>query len=78
MKPSVEVLELEYKNNNSEVMEKRYPVILRKFEMRDGSGGEGKYQGGNGIIREIEFLEEMTVGILSERRVFAPQGIEGG
>ena len=63
---------------DAEVMEKRYPVILRKFEMRDGSGGEGKFNGGNGIVREIEFLEEMTVGILSERRVFEPQGIEGG
>ena len=63
---------------DSEVLEKRYPVILRRFEIRDDSGGDGKFVGGNGIVREIEFLEEITVGILSERRVFEPQGIEGG
>ena len=61
-----------------EVMERRYPVILRMFQIREGSGGKGKYKGGDGIIREIEFLEEIHVAILSERRAFAPYGLNGG
>jgi len=39
-----------------EVMELRYPVIVRRFQMRKDSGGKGKFNGGNGVIREIEFL----------------------
>ena len=61
-----------------EVLEKRYPVILRQFSFREDSGGNGKYKGGNGLIREIEFLENINVNILSERRVFAPNGLMGG
>ncbi|ORX77294.1 hypothetical protein BCR32DRAFT_223520 [Anaeromyces robustus] len=61
-----------------EILEKRYPVILRKFGIRENSGGKGKYNGGDGIIREIEFLEPLQLSILSERRVFAPYGLEGG
>jgi len=61
-----------------EVLELRYPVILRQFTIRENSGGKGKHYGGNGLIREIEFLEGMQVSILSERRAFAPNGICGG
>ncbi len=62
-----------------EIMERRYPIILRQFSIRDGSGGEGEYRGGDGAIREIEFLSpEIQVSILSERRVFRPYGLEGG
>jgi len=61
-----------------EILEKRYPVILRKFGIRENSGGRGKYNGGDGIIRELEFLEPLQFSILSERRVFAPYGLEGG
>ncbi|PWN52420.1 Hydantoinase B/oxoprolinase [Violaceomyces palustris] len=62
-----------------EIMERRYPVLLKQFSLRDGSGGEGKYRGGDGVIRDIEFLsEEIQVSILSERRVFKPYGLEGG
>ncbi|GLD94054.1 hypothetical protein PINS_up002665 [Pythium insidiosum] len=61
-----------------EILEKRYPVLLRAFHLRDGSGGQGKYRGGDGVIREIEFLEPMTVSILSERRAFQPYGLAGG
>jgi 5-oxoprolinase (ATP-hydrolysing) len=53
-------------------------VILRQFRMRKHSGGAGHYRGGDGLIREIEFLEELNVAILSERRVFAPYGLKGG
>jgi 5-oxoprolinase (ATP-hydrolysing) len=61
-----------------EVLEQRYPVILREFSIRKGSGGKGKFNGGDGVIREIEFLVPLQVAILSERRVHAPYGMDGG
>jgi N-methylhydantoinase B/oxoprolinase/acetone carboxylase alpha subunit len=62
-----------------EIMERRYPVVLREFSIRDGSGGAGKYRGGDGVIRDIEFLsKQIQVSILSERRVFRPYGLQGG
>lgn len=61
-----------------EILERRYPVILREFALRTGSGGKGLHPGGEGVIRDIEFLEPMEVSILSERRVFQPYGIAGG
>jgi 5-oxoprolinase (ATP-hydrolysing) len=61
-----------------EILERRYPVLVREFALRRGSGGNGKYQGGDGLIRELEFLEPLQVSILSERRVFAPYGLNGG
>jgi 5-oxoprolinase (ATP-hydrolysing) len=61
-----------------EVLERRYPVILRQFCLREGSGGAGAHPGGDGIIRDIEFRIPTQVSILSERRAFAPYGLEGG
>ncbi len=61
-----------------EILERRYPVLLREFSLRKNSGGRGRYRGGDGLIREIEFLEPMEVAILSERRVLAPYGMNGG
>jgi 5-oxoprolinase (ATP-hydrolysing) len=62
-----------------ELMEHRYPVRVRQFAIRRGSGGHGAYRGGNGIIREIEFLRPMTASILSQRRgPYAPPGLDGG
>ncbi|GAA5815878.1 hypothetical protein MFLAVUS_009397 [Mucor flavus] len=62
-----------------EILERRYPVILHTFAIRPRSGGDGLYRGGDGVIREIEFLEEgIQVSILSERRVFKPYGLNGG
>ncbi len=61
-----------------EILERRYPVLLRRFSLRSGSGGEGRYRGGDGLVREIEFLAPLDVAILSERRVFAPYGMAGG
>lgn len=61
-----------------EVLEKRYPVLLREFSIRKGSGGKGKFNGGDGVIREIEFLVPLKVAVLSERRVYAPYGMQGG
>ena len=54
-----------------EVLEQRYPVVLKRFSLREGSGGNGKNHGGDGVVREIEFLKAgIQVGILSERRAF--------
>ncbi|RDW56841.1 hypothetical protein BP5796_12908 [Coleophoma crateriformis] len=61
-----------------EVLEKRYPVILREFSIREGSGGEGKYRGGNGITRDYEFLRPLSGSIVSERRATRPYGLAGG
>ena len=61
-----------------EILERRYPVLLRRFSVRQDSGGKGRFNGGNGLVREVEFLEPLNMGILSERRVFAPYGLEGG
>ena len=61
-----------------EILELRYPVILREFSLRSGSGGKGRYNGGCGIIREIEFNEQVEVSLLTERRVSAPWGSHGG
>lgn len=63
---------------DTEVFERRYPVILRQFSVRPESGGKGIYSGGCGAIREIEFRLPVQVSILSERRVIAPHGINGG
>ncbi len=61
-----------------EILERRYPVILREFSIRHGSGGDGQTHGGDGIVRRLEFLKDITVSVLSERRVFAPKGLAGG
>ncbi|KAI8094826.1 Hydantoinase B/oxoprolinase-domain-containing protein [Gilbertella persicaria] len=62
-----------------EILERRYPVILHQFAIRPHSGGQGHHRGGDGVIREIEFLEDgIQVSILSERRVYSPYGLEGG
>jgi 5-oxoprolinase (ATP-hydrolysing) len=63
---------------DAEVFERRYPVILREFSLRADSGGKGQHNGGNGVIRDIEFRIPVTVSILSERRVYHPYGLEGG
>ena len=61
-----------------EILERRYPILLHEFSIRKNSGGKGRFDGGNGLIREVEFLEPMNAAILSERRVFAPYGLDGG
>mmetsp|Transcript_8469 Transcript_8469/g.28078 ORF Transcript_8469/g.28078 Transcript_8469/m.28078 type:complete len:180 (-) Transcript_8469:118-657(-) len=62
-----------------EILERRYPVILHQYAIRAGSGGDGAFKGGDGIVRELEFLRPITVSVLTERRVFAPHGGgEGG
>ncbi|MCS7101804.1 MAG: hydantoinase B/oxoprolinase family protein, partial [Burkholderiaceae bacterium] len=61
-----------------EVLELRFPVRLESYEIRHGSGGAGRWRGGNGGIRRIRFLEPMTASILSNNRVVRPFGLAGG
>ena len=63
---------------DAEVLEGRYPVRLWRFSRRRGSGGAGRWAGGDGLVRELEFLRPVHVAILSERRVRAPFGLAGG
>ncbi|CAJ2502848.1 Uu.00g102420.m01.CDS01 [Anthostomella pinea] len=63
---------------DSEVFERRYPVVLREFSIRRGSGGGGQHRGGDGVVRDIEFRIPVQVSILSERRVYRPYGLAGG
>jgi 5-oxoprolinase (ATP-hydrolysing) len=61
-----------------EVLELRYPVRLERFAIRRGSGGDGRWRGGDGAIRRIRFLEPMTAVIVASRRNVAPFGLDGG
>lgn len=61
-----------------EVLEWRFPVLLESFSIRSHSSGKGKYSGGNGVIRKVRFLEPMTAGILSSRRIIPSFGLNGG
>ena len=61
-----------------EVLEMRLPVRLDRFAVREGSGGDGLYRGGDGVVREITFLEAMRANILANRRRVPPSGIKGG
>ena len=61
-----------------EVLETRFPVRLDEFSIRQGSGGQGKYQGGEGIVRRLRFLEPTTVTVLSSHRLVPTHGINGG
>ncbi|MDF9797386.1 5-oxoprolinase (ATP-hydrolyzing) [Catalinimonas alkaloidigena] len=61
-----------------EIFEFRYPVRLETFGIRKLSGGNGKWKGGNGIIRQMTFLEAVSLTILSQHRIQAPYGIRGG
>ncbi|KAL6866222.1 hypothetical protein ACO1O0_002329 [Amphichorda felina] len=63
---------------DSEIFERRYPVILREFSLRKDSGGRGQHRGGDGVVRDIEFRIPLQVSILSERRVYHPYGLNGG
>ena len=61
-----------------EVLEWRFPVLLESFEIKQGSGGGGRWHGGNGAVRRVRFLEAMTAAILSGHRRIPPYGMAGG
>ncbi|MER8976128.1 MULTISPECIES: hydantoinase B/oxoprolinase family protein [unclassified Mesorhizobium] len=61
-----------------EVLELRFPVLLEDFHIREGSGGEGKWNAGDGTRRTIRFLEKMECAILSSHRNRPPRGLDGG
>ncbi len=65
-------------NTPVEALEYAYPLRVRRYQIRRGSGGEGKFRGGDGVIREIEVLVPSKVSLLSDRRRFAPYGLNGG
>ncbi|MFW2388590.1 MAG: hydantoinase B/oxoprolinase family protein [Polyangiales bacterium] len=66
------------KCTDAEVLETRFPIRIRRFSVRVGSGGRGAQRGGDGLIRELEFLAPMRVSVLSERRSVPPYGMRGG
>jgi N-methylhydantoinase B len=65
-------------NTPIEVIETRYPVRVLRYALRRGSGGEGRNRGGDGLIREFEFLAPTQATLLTERRTHHPWGAEGG
>lgn len=66
------------KNTPIEALENDYPLRVSSYKLRKGSGGRGKHEGGEGIIREIELLEDAETSIQSERREEGPKGVNGG
>jgi N-methylhydantoinase B len=65
-------------NTPTEVLEATYPVRVKRYAIRAGSGGIGRHRGGDGIVREIEFLSPVEVALLTDRRDIAPYGLFGG
>jgi N-methylhydantoinase B len=66
------------RNTPVEVMESVYPIRVVRYAIRHGSGGRGQHAGGNGLLREIEFLKPAHVTLLTERRHYAPWGLQEG
>ena len=65
-------------NTPIEALEFAFPLRLKRYALRRGSGGSGQYRGGDGLVRDVEFLSSARVTILSERRKFHPPGYYGG
>ena len=65
-------------NTPVEVLETRFPLRIQQYAIRKGSGGAGQRNGGNGLIREFEFMQPTQLSVLTERRHFAPWGSGGG
>ncbi|KAF7272126.1 hypothetical protein GWI33_015069, partial [Rhynchophorus ferrugineus] len=61
-----------------EIVERRYPVHVKVFTLRQDTGGAGQYRGGDGVHRELFFRAPLTLSVLTERRVLAPYGLAGG
>jgi N-methylhydantoinase B len=65
-------------NTPIEALERAYPIRVVRSELRRGSGGAGRFSGGEGIVRELEALEPMEFSLIAERRRHAPRGVDGG
>lgn len=65
-------------NTPAEALEYAYPLRVREYRIRKGSGGNGKHQGGDGVVREIETLVPAKMSLLADRRKHAPYGLNGG
>jgi len=65
-------------NTPAEALEYAYPLRVRRYSLRSGSGGKGKFSGGDGIVREIEVLTDCELTLLSDRRSRGPWGLAGG
>ncbi|WP_419602889.1 hydantoinase B/oxoprolinase family protein, partial [Thiolapillus sp.] len=65
-------------NTPVEVLEQQYPLRIRRYQVRRGSGGAGKHSGGDGLVRELGFLADAEISLLTERRLLAPWGLAGG
>jgi len=65
-------------NTPIEALERAFPLRVRRLRLREGSGGAGRWHGGDGIERDVEVLEDVTLSLITERRVSAPWGLDGG
>jgi N-methylhydantoinase B len=65
-------------NTPVETLERVHPIRVWSFALRAGSGGEGRHRGGDGVVKEVEFLEPATISIVGDRRRTGPPGAEGG
>jgi N-methylhydantoinase B len=65
-------------NTPVEALEREFPLLVREYSLRRGSGGSGAHRGGDGVVRELEALAEMTFSLIAERRRHAPRGAHGG
>ena len=65
-------------NTPIEALEREFPLLVREYSLRRGSGGEGLHRGGDGVVRELEALREMTYSLIAERRRHRPRGAAGG
>ncbi len=65
-------------NTPAEALEYAYPLRVTEYSLRKGSGGLGKFHGGDGIVREVELLADSEVTLLADRRSRGPYGLQGG
>ena len=65
-------------NTPIEALELEYPMRVERYELRDGSGGDGEHRGGDGVERAVRVLEPATLNLLTDRRRHAPEGASGG
>jgi N-methylhydantoinase B/oxoprolinase/acetone carboxylase alpha subunit len=66
------------RNTPIEALERAFPMRVLRYRLREGSGGAGRWQGGEGIERDLQVLEGCTVSLITERRVSQPWGLAGG